>query len=143
VREGVESALALLEPTLGDEITLERRFDVVPSIEGWPRELNHAFLTVLQNAVQAIDGAGVVTVETSSTPDHVLVRVRDTGHGMSEEQAANLFDVTWSEEGTRTRMRLGLSAAYTTTQKHGGTMEVQSVAGEGTTVSFRFPIYLP
>jgi two-component system, NtrC family, sensor kinase len=143
VREGVESALALLEPTVAEEITLERRFDQVPTIEGWPRELNHAFLTVLQNAVQAIDGAGVVSVETSATPEHVLVRVRDTGRGMSDEQAANLFDVTWSEEGARTRMRLGLSAAYTTTQKHGGTMEVQSVAGEGTTVSFRFPISQP
>ena len=37
-------------------------------------------------------------------------------------------------------MRLGLSAAYTTMQKHGGTMEVQSVLGEGTLITFCFPI---
>lgn len=37
-------------------------------------------------------------------------------------------------------MRLGLSAAYTTMQKHAGTIEVQSALGEGTTVTFRFPI---
>jgi signal transduction histidine kinase len=140
VREGLESALALLGPTISKEIAVKRRFDEVPAIEGWPRELNHAFMTVLQNAAQAIDGEGVISVETSATEEHVLVRVRDTGRGMSEEQAAHLFDVTWSEAGTRTRMRLGLSAAYSTMQKHGGTIEIESVLGQGTLVSFRFPI---
>jgi signal transduction histidine kinase len=140
VRDGLDSALSLLGPTLSDEIKLERRFEDVPAIEAWPSELNLAFLTVLQNAAQAIEGAGVVAAETSATKDHVLVRVVDTGRGMSEEQAAHLFDVAWSEDGTRTKMRLGLSAAYTTMQKHGGTIDVQSVLGEGTSVTFRFPI---
>lgn len=143
VRESLDSALALLKPTISDEIKLERRFDEVPAIEGWPRELNHAFMTVLQNAGQAIDGAGVVSVETSATRDDVLVRVRDTGRGMSEEQVARLFDLSWSEAGTRTRMRLGLSAAYATVHKHGGTIEVESVLGRGTTVTFRLPIPQP
>ena len=143
VREGVDSALALLEPTVSDEITIERRFEEVPVIVGWPRDLNHAFMTVLQNAVQAIHGAGVVRAETSATDEHVFVRIRDTGRGMSEEKAARLFDVAWSDDGPRTEMRLGLSAAYTTMQKHGGTIEVQSDPGLGTTVTFRFPIQQP
>lgn len=136
--EGVDSAIALLEPTIPDAISVERNYAPVLPIDGWPRELNHALLTVLQNAVQAIEGAGVVSVETSATQDQVLLRIRDSGRGMSAEQAAHLFDVTFSEEG-RTRMRLGLSAAYTTMQKHGGTIDVDSTLGEGTTVTFRFP----
>jgi signal transduction histidine kinase len=139
VREGLESALALLEPTISKEVRFERRFDEVPAIEGcWPREINHAFLTVLQNSAQAIDGAGVVSVETRTAKEHVLVRIRDTGRGMSEDQVARLFDVDWSEAGARTRMRLGLTAAYTTMQKHGGAIEVESEPGQGTTVTFRF-----
>jgi signal transduction histidine kinase len=51
---------------------------------------------------------------------------------------ARLFDVDWSEAGARTRMRLGLTAAYTTMQKHGGAIEVESEPGQGTTVTFRF-----
>lgn len=140
VVEGLDSALALLEPTLADEIQVERCFEKVPNIEGWPRELNHAFMTVLQNAAQAIAGAGVITAETGTSKDRVLVRVHDTGRGMSKERSANLFDVAWSEDGQRTRMRLGLSAAYSTTQKHGGTLDVQSTLGQGTTVTFSFPI---
>jgi|GEM_PF-5598661 signal transduction histidine kinase len=140
VSEGVDSALVLLKPTIPEGIKLERRFENVPKIEGWPRELNHAFMTVLQNAAQAISGEGVITVETRATADTVLVRVIDTGRGMSEEQAAHIFDVAWAEDGIRTTMRLGLSAAYSTVQKHGGTIEVQSVVGQGTTVTFSFPI---
>lgn len=139
VREGLESALALLAPVVPKAITIERRFDPVPPIKGWPRALNQAFMTVLENAIEAIDGDGVVTAETATTPDRVLVRVRDTGRGMSAEKAAHLFDMAWSEEGQRTKMRMGLSAAHAATVKHGGTIEVASVLGGGTTMTFSFP----
>lgn len=139
VRRGLESALALLEPTIAEGIRFETRFEAVPKIDAWPRELNQAFLTVLQNAAQAIDGAGTVIVETSSSSEHVLVRVRDSGRGMSEEEATHLFDIAWSQSGTRTKMRLGLSAAHTTVQKHGGDIQVESAPGKGTVVTFRLP----
>jgi two-component system, NtrC family, sensor kinase len=139
LREGLESALSLLLPTLPEGVRIERRFSEVPKIEGWSREVNHAFFTVIQNAAEAIDGVGVVSVETSATPEHVLVRVHDTGHGMSEEQVRHLFDVAWSRGGVRTKMRLGLSAAYATLQKHGGDITVESAVGQGTTLTFRFP----
>lgn len=139
VREGLESALSLLEPSLPGRLSVVRRFDPVPALEGWPRELNHAFITVLQNAVQAIEGPGVVTVETSATEHEVRVRIHDTGRGMSEEQVARLFDVAWASDGARTKMRLGLLAARATVHKHGGTIEVASQPGRGTTVTFLFP----
>jgi two-component system NtrC family sensor kinase len=165
VREGLQSALALLRPTIPAAIALERRLDEVPAIVGWPRELNHAFLTVLQNAAEAIDGAGTIIVETGvetgveagveagvetgvetgagPTGEQVLVRIRDTGRGMSKEQVAHLFDVTWSEAGARTKMRLGLAAAYATVQKHDGALEVESAPGRGTVVTFRLPLPRP
>jgi two-component system, NtrC family, sensor kinase len=140
VREGLESALSLLEPGIPPGITLERRFEVVPPIQAWPRELNQALFTVLRNAVQAIDGSGVVSAETGAADGHVFVRVRDSGRGMSAEKAARLFDMGWSEEGARTKMRMGLCAAHATTLKHGGAIAVQSKLGQGTTVTFTFPI---
>ncbi len=139
VREGLESTLALLEPAIPETIEVERRFEDVPLIEGWPRQLNQAFMTVLENAVQAIDGAGVVSVETTATDGHVLVRVRDSGRGMSPEKAAHLFDMAWSEGGARTKMRMGLCAAHATASKHSGEIEVESTLGEGTTLTFVLP----
>jgi two-component system, NtrC family, sensor kinase len=142
LEEGLESAIALLLPTMPATIELERRFEKVPRIDGWPRELNQAFMTVLQNAVEAIDGKGVVSVETSATQDHVLVRVRDNGRGMSADKAEHLFDMAWSEEGGRTKMRMGLCAAHATVQKHEGRIEVQSALGAGTIMTFVFPRYM-
>lgn len=139
VREGVESALSLLTPTLPPGVELRRQLAEVPLIQAWPREVNHAFLTVLQNAVQALDGPGVVSVETSVSEGDVLVRVSDTGRGMTESQRAHLFDVDFSEQGARTQMRMGLSAAYATMRKHRGQMEVESAPQVGTHVTFRFP----
>lgn len=139
VRECLEAALAILESSVAGGVAIERNFGEVPRIEGWPRELNHAFMTVLRNAIEAIDGAGAVTVETIATDAGVVVKVRDTGRGMSDEEVSHLFDVAWSDGGARTSMRFGLSAAYATAQKHGGGIDVSSVLGEGTTVTFRFP----
>ncbi|MCK6551942.1 ATP-binding protein [Myxococcota bacterium] len=140
VCEGLDAALVLLAPSIPPSITIERRFDAVPPIVAWPRELNQAFLTVLQNAVQAIDGVGSVLVEARATEHDVVVVVRDTGRGMSEEQARQLFELAWSEGGARTKMRMGLSAALQTAHKHGGTVTAESAPGAGTTVTFRLPI---
>ena len=80
-----------------------------------------------------------VQVKDVRVGDTVVVRVQDTGRGMSQTEAAHLFDIGWSEGGGRTKMRLGLSAAHTTTRRHGGTIEVASTIGAGTTITFRFP----
>lgn len=143
VREGVSSALALLQPTVPDGVRIEPRLDPVPAIHAWPRELNHAFLTVIQNGVDAVGGDGTVWVETDHDDGAVFVRVRDDGRGMSADETAHFFDVTWSRGGSRASMRLGLSAAYATVQKHQGMIGVESAVGRGTTVTFRLPSGLP
>lgn len=137
---GLDSALALLSPTIPRRIQLQTHLNPLPEIEGWPKEVNHALMTVLQNAVEAIDGPGTITVRTRALPESILVEIRDDGRGMSEDQATHLFDVAWSQDGTRTKMRLGLSAAYATLQKHGGTMSVQSTTSQGTSITFVFPL---
>lgn len=143
VREGLESALALLGPAVPERVRIERHFAEVTQIECWPRELNQAFLTILQNAVQAIAGPGTVRVEVEQEGAQgraqVLVRISDTGRGMSEEDALHLFDVTWSNEGPRAKMRFGLAAASATVRHHGGTIDVMSALGRGTSVTIRLP----
>ncbi len=138
VREGLESALSLLSPTVSRQVTVRRRFEDVPPIVGWPRELNQAFFTVLQNAVEAVGRSGEVTVETFCEDGRVVVVVRDTGPGMSPERAERLFELGWSEKGTRAKMALGLSAAYATVHKHNGSLVAESELGRGTAIIFRF-----
>lgn len=143
VREGLDSALELLGPSIPKRVRVVREYEDVPRIEGWPRDLNHAFMTVLQNAVQAIDGEGYVRVRTCLEGDRLIVTVEDDGRGMSEAQARGLFDVGWSEQGRRSKMRLGLAAAFATTQRHDGALSARSELGVGTTIRFELPVRPP
>lgn len=137
VREGLDSALMLLAPTTPKGIEIRRDYASVPEIPAWPRELNLAFLTVIQNAIQAIDGAGAITLCVRPAPPWIEVVVSDTGRGMTAEQRAGLFDVGFGDAGDRKRMRVGLPAAAATLRKHGGTITVASALGRGTAVTFR------
>ena len=139
--EGLEAAIALLRPMVAESVALETQFEPVPDIEGWSSQLNQAFMTVLQNGADAVEGQGRVTVSTTSTPDTVQVRIQDTGRGMSEDERVHLFDVGWSADRRRTKMRLGLAAAHATVQRHGGRVAVQSAPGKGTTFVFSFPAH--
>ncbi len=139
LRRGLEGALQLFVPTLPNDVQIEARLEPVPEITGWPRALNHAFLTVLQNAAQAIEVEGKVGVRTEADETEVRVVVEDDGRGMTEAEVAELFEVGFGTAGPRAKMRLGMSAARATVKKHGGTIEVKSAPGEGTTVTFHLP----
>ncbi|MCB9557885.1 MAG: tetratricopeptide repeat protein [Deltaproteobacteria bacterium] len=140
VCDGLAAALDLVALSIPQTVELKRELKPVPLIDGWPRELHHAFLTVLQNAIQAIERQGSVVALTELEQDHVVVTIRDNGRGMSERQVAQLFDVSLSDDRSRTEMRFGLAAAYATVDKHGGRIDVQSALGEGTTVRFFLPV---
>ena len=140
VTDGLTSALELLRPNLPPGISLEGCFEPVPHIEGWPKQLNQAFLTVLMNAIEAIDDRGVVKVWTAIEAGEVVVRIRDTGRGMTDEERTQLFDVGWSAAGDRTKMRLGLAAVQATVQRHDGSVRIESAVGSGTTFEFRLPL---
>lgn len=139
VVEGLQSAIELLRPEIPTGIHLESDLQPVPDIEGWPAQLNQTFMTVLLNATEAIESEGRVCAETRLDGDWVVVRISDTGRGMSDSERAHLFDVGWSAEGKRTKMRLGLSAAHATVQHHGGVIDVASSLGQGTVFTLRFP----
>jgi len=139
VREGLESAIALTEASLPEAVRIERRFEEVPVILGWPRELNHGFLTVLQNAVDAVGDAGRIEVVALGRPSQVWVEIRDDGRGMSESLVAELFELDVGFEGQRAKMRLGLPATKSTVERHGGRLEVESELGKGTCIRFVLP----
>ena len=138
--ESFESTLRLVEPPVADRITFERRLQPVPTIDGWPQDVNFALMTILENAVEAIDTTGTIVVEASVDDDGILARISDSGRGMTAEQVDHLFDVGWSEGGPRTKMRLGLLAAHATMQQHEGHIHVISKVGQGTTITLWWPL---
>ncbi len=108
-------------------------------IEGNEGELKDAFINLIINAVDAMPDGGEITIKTSSVYNSVRVEFSDTGTGMSEEVRQRAFEPFFSTKGDR-GTGLGLSTVYGIITRHGGTIEIDSEPGKGTTFTITFPV---
>jgi two-component system nitrogen regulation sensor histidine kinase GlnL len=148
VNQVVEEALRLLEPTLeGARIGVVRRYDPeVPAVAGDPDRLLQVFLNLVRNGVEAMSNGGELTVRTRFervAPQcggraAAVAEVSDRGSGISPEVRRQLFNpfFTTKDGGTG----LGLPLSVRIVEEHGGTIEVQSGVGEGTTFRVLLPL---
>src|SRR6202051_2293047 len=104
-------------------------------------QIHQVFLNLLLNAVQAIEGAGLVRVELSSRDDYASVTVTDTGRGISPQHIANIFRPFYTTKGHGTG--LGLSLARRIVEEHHGRIEVSSVVGKGSKFEVLLPFRVP
>jgi two-component system NtrC family sensor kinase len=125
---------------------LHRNIDVrlqlavdLPRIASDRGQLQQVFLNILNNAFQAVDDGGFVSITSwDRDPDTVGVSIQDNGKGMSEETLKHIFEPFFTtKKGSGTG--LGLSITYGIVKKLGGDIEVHSKEGQGTT----FTVFLP
>jgi signal transduction histidine kinase len=142
----VEETLFLAEKGIG-RAGIELRVALAPSlpaIVGDADGLGQVVLNLLTNARDAIEGQGAITVETRTCPDRpgiVELIVSDTGRGIALDAIPRIFDpfFTMKPKGTG----LGLSISDGIVREHGGTIDVQSAVGRGTTFILSFPALAP
>jgi signal transduction histidine kinase len=140
IHEGIESTLDLIAPKLADRVETVKDFGDLPSVECYPSQLHQAFMTLLVNGSESIDGTGRLTVKTWLEDDEVLVRIADTGRGIPPERLSRIFEVGFSEKDSRMRMHVGLSNVHAIVQRHGGSISVESELGRGTAFTIRLPL---
>ncbi len=97
-----------------------------------------ALANIVENALHAMPGAGELSVVASADLDTVVMTVRDTGVGMDDEALARVFEPYFSTKSSGTG--LGLPIARRNVELSGGTIEVESRKGQGTTVRVRLPV---
>lgn len=139
LHEGLDSALTLLTPKLTERIEIERAFGASHKVRCRPAAINQVFISLLENAVSALQGEGVVRVETDSNEAMFSVRIKDTGIGIPEDQRAQLFTPKLTKKGVRVKMGMGLSTAKSIIDRHAGRITVQSEEGKGTEVRIELP----
>jgi two-component system NtrC family sensor kinase len=98
------------------------------------------FLNLLVNALQAIDGAGDVTVRTRREDGAVRVEIEDSGRGMPSDVAARVFDPFFTTKEVGKGTGLGLSIVRSLVTAHGGDVAVRSNVGEGSVFILTLPI---
>jgi len=100
-------------------------------------ELRRAFINVLRNSIQAMNGRGTIGIEVKNNGPHVRVSIRDTGPGIPLDVQRKLFQPNFS---TKTDgMGLGLAIVKKTVDDLGGRITIDSQEGNGTVVTFTLP----
>ena len=103
-------------------------------------ELSLHVLDIAMNSLAAGAKRVEIAVVESQRHDFLILRVRDNGCGMNQEQLAHVFDPLYTTRRQVGGSGLGMSVAYGIVQGHEGHMEVQSKPGMGTTVTIDLPV---
>lgn len=141
VTEGLESTLLMLGHKLRAGVLVLRDFDPeAPRIEAYAGELNQVWTNLIDNAVDAMDGAGTLRIATRADGAGVLVSIGDSGHGMSPEVAERAFEAFYTTKDVGQGTGLGLDIARRIVEeRHGGTIAIDSRPGD-TVVTVRLPL---
>lgn len=115
-------------------ITLEQH---LPPIMADREELRRAFINIIRNGIQAMDGEGRVEVSSADAGTDIEIRIRDFGCGIADDIRSKLFQPNFS---TKTDgMGLGLAIVKKTIEDMNGSITIESIVNEGTTVIIRIP----
>jgi signal transduction histidine kinase len=142
--DGLESTLVMLGYKLGDGVTVVRDYSAgVPLIEAYPGELNQVWTNLIDNAIDAMDGAGTLRLSTRAERDAVVIEVGDTGPGMPPQVAARAFEAFYTTKDVGKGTGLGLDIAQRiVVERHAGTIAIDSRPGE-TVLRVRLPLRPP
>ena len=141
IHEGLDATLTMLAHKLGENIEIVRDYDrALPKISAFPGELNQVWTNLIDNAADAMDGRGTLTVRTSAVgDDRVMVEIGDTGPGVPDEVRTRVFEPFFTTKDVGKGTGLGLDIAWQIiVGRHGGEIRLESTPGDT-----RFQVVLP
>ncbi len=102
VTEGLESTLVMLAHKLKSGVVVQRSYaEDLPQVEASPGELNQVWTNLIDNAIDAMDGAGELRVSTYADDLGIVVEIADTGPGMTDEVARSRLRAVLHHQGGR------------------------------------------
>ncbi len=141
IHELLDSTLVMLSRKIGDHITVVKHYDrSLPDIGVYGAEMNQVWTNVIDNALQAMDGTGTLTITTSPADNDMLqVEIADTGPGIPDDVVDRIFEPFFTTKPVGQGTGLGLDISWRiVVNKHHGDLSVRSVPGDT-----RFQVRLP
>jgi signal transduction histidine kinase len=121
-------------------VTIDEQYaDDLPPIEVDPARMKQVFLNIINNAVQAMPKGGLLTVRTGASVDEVTVAFADTGPGIAPEHRERIFEPFFTTKSEVNGTGLGLAVSLGIVRQHGGTIDLVSELGKGSTFTIRIP----
>jgi two-component system sensor histidine kinase HydH len=137
----LKDSLKLIERQAQDkQITVDARNSAqIDRVEIDPDRINQVLLNLYLNALEAMEPGGRLQVEVSGNGagSGLIIQISDTGHGISGEDLSRIFDPYFTTKSSGTG--LGLAIAHNIVETMGGTIDVRSETGKGTTFTVTLP----
>ncbi|MGH3586780.1 MAG: ATP-binding protein, partial [Pseudonocardia sp.] len=142
LHEGLDATLVMLGRKLGGDtgIDVVKDYDrTLPQVPAYPAELNQVWTNIIDNAIDAMAGAGTLTVRTGRVEECVFVEIGDTGPGIPPDVRQKIFDPFFTTKPVGHGTGLGLDVSYrVVVNRHHGDIGVTSEPGDT-----RFRVRLP
>jgi signal transduction histidine kinase len=141
IHEGLDNTLIILRSKLVPGVIVTCDYDPdLPAIEAYGSELNQVWTNLIDNAIDAMDGKGEITLRTRHDSRSVIVEIEDKGAGIPEEIQKHIFDPFFTTKPPGKGTGLGLNISYNIiVQKHQGSISVSSKPGK-TCFEVRLPL---
>ncbi len=153
----LESAISLLKPTIPSSVAI-KLMDISndPLIFGNQTQLHQVIVNLINNAVDAMDGEGVIIIQITHVSvkddyllqfpnivnsDYCRIDISDTGHGMDQTTINRIYEPFFTTKEVGKGTGLGLSIVHTVVKEHRGEISVASQLGQGSTFTLLLPEY--
>jgi signal transduction histidine kinase len=139
VHQQIRSALALLDHKLRNVHVTQNFSNECGHVRGYPSELAEVWMNLLDNAADAVNGGGELSIRTRRDDNQTVVEITDNGPGIPRGNLSHIFEPFFTTKGVGSGKGLGLTISQGIVgDRHGGEIEVESKAGET-----RFIVRLP
>jgi signal transduction histidine kinase len=143
LHEDLENTLKIFGHRIKQGITVERKYDTqLPRVCAYGSELNQVWTNLIDNAIDAMDGKGVLRIKTTREPNYVCVEIGDSGPGIPANVVPRIFDPFFTTKKVGQGTGLGLDTVARIVRGHHGTVSVKSQPGD-TRFSIRLPLDQP
>ncbi|TYQ31107.1 sensor histidine kinase [Pseudanabaena sp. UWO310] len=161
IHDGIDSTIMILKHRLKasdahPDIEVLREYGELPLVECYAGQLNQVFMNLLANAIDALEESNIgrsyaeiqanpnqiaIATKLSEDGQRVILCFKDNGMGMTEMVKQNIFDHLFTTKAVGKGTGLGLAIArQIVVEKHGGTIHVDSIFGEGTEFTIELPV---
>jgi signal transduction histidine kinase len=140
VHEGLENTLVIMQHKLKKGVMIKREYSPnLPRIEAYASELNQVWTNIIDNAIDAMNGAGEMKIKTYEEDHRVIVEITDNGPGIPEDIQSRIFEPFFTTKAPGHGTGLGLHISHDIiANRHHGQLLVESKPGET-----KFRVILP
>ena len=131
INKELDLTLDLIRHETKNRIEVVKKYGKIPMVKCFPNMLNQVFTNILINACQSIEGSGTITITTEFKKKKLIVKIKDTGKGIPQNQLTKIFTAGYTTKGVGVGTGLGLAISSKIIEKHKGEIIVNSEVGKG------------